>query len=115
MSLKYRTQKDRVTQLQKISLGITPEKVSNGRVLMTKMTQFRSAQVFLNKRFRSRERTLYTEWNDADEKLLPLCVRVNVCWREQKRDWKRIKMKWREQKRDWKVRGATLKQPGIPD
>ena len=22
-------------------------------------------------------------------------------------------MKWREQKRDWKVRGATLKQPGI--
>ena len=43
------------------------------------------------------------------------CASVNVCWREQKRDWKRIKMKWREQKRDWKVRGATSKQPGIPD
>ena len=48
--------------------------------------------------------------------LLPL-VRESerVLAREQKRDWKRIKKKWREQKRDRKVRGATLKQPGIPD
>ena len=34
--------------------------------------------------------------------LLPLVRRVNLCWHEQIRDWKRIKMKRREQKRDWK-------------
>ena len=27
------------------------------------------------------------------------CVRVNVCWRQQKRDWKRIKMEWRANKK----------------
>ena len=46
--------------------------------------------------------------------LLPLVHESErVLAREQKRNWKRIKKKWLEQKRDRKVRGATLKQPGI--
>jgi hypothetical protein len=47
--------------------------------------------------------------------LLPLVHESERVLARTKRDWKRIKMKWREQKRDWKVRGATSKQPGIPD
>ena len=47
--------------------------------------------------------------------LLPLVRESELVLARTKRDWKRIKMKWREQKRDWKVRGATSKQPGIPD
>ena len=31
------------------------------------------------------------------------------------RTTKGLESAWREQQRDWKVRGATLKQPGIPD